>query len=138
MLAIHRRLTLCTVAAILVSVSGCSMGYNFELTCIVTNVVDGKPLPGVKAIVDTFGKKDDLTYGFPASSPTDEEGQLKHTFYVSVGSPNIQEPHRYLKLEKEGFHPEVIDIKPASMPVKAGTTTPIVVEVSMRPKEPLP
>jgi hypothetical protein len=135
MLAIQRFLSLACAATFLVFASGCTKVYYFQLSCVVTSAVDGKPLAGVTAVVDIFGKKEDLSYGDPIKDPFDAKGGLTHTFFVSVGSSALDKPHWYLKLQKEGFHPEVVEIKPLSMPEKAGTITPISRVVHMRPKE---
>jgi hypothetical protein len=122
-------------AVALVALCGCSKGYYYELTCAVYNVSDGKPLAGVQAVVDTDGHGDNPSYGhqvFPASG---SDGRLKHKFYVPMGSPQFKEPW-YLKLTRDGFVPELVEIKPGPEPKEAGSTTSIFVVVYMRPKTP--
>jgi hypothetical protein len=124
------------VALGLLSSLGCTKGYHYELSCTVKSAADGKPLPGVKAILDTWGKESDLSYGEPVDQPTDAEGRLADKFFVNITAFDPGRPRWYLKLQKEGFVPEVVDVKPASRPEKTGSTTPLIVVVYMRPKEP--
>jgi hypothetical protein len=80
-------------ALLLVAVSGCSKGYYYHLKCVVRSAADGKPLKGVKAVVDTDGHKDDFSHGDEVDEPSDADGRLWHKFYVSMGSPEFREAH---------------------------------------------
>jgi hypothetical protein len=135
MRTMQRGLLLLPVVLALLSALGCTKGYHYELSCVVKNVADGKPLPGVKAILDTFGEQSDLSYGQPVDQPTDAEGRLTDNFFVTIIAFDPGRPRWYLKLQKEGFFPEVVDIKPALRPEKTGSTTPLIVVVYLRPKE---
>jgi hypothetical protein len=130
----QRGLLLVPVALALFSALGCTKGYDFELSCIVKSAADGKPLAGVKAILDTFGE-DDLSSGSPMDQPTDREGRLTGRFFVTRIEFDPLQPRWHLKLQKEGFFPEVIDIKPASKPEQMGNTTPLIVVAYMRPND---
>jgi hypothetical protein len=135
MRTMQRKLLLLAVALPLVSTFGCTKGYNYDLSCVVKSAADGKPLRGVTVVLDTLGNKDDLSYGDPLSEPTDAEGRVTRTFFVDLCAFDPGRPRWYLKLEKEGFVPEVVDITPTTRPEKLGSTTPLSVVVQMRPKE---
>jgi hypothetical protein len=111
------------------------MGYHYDLSCVVKSAADGKPLPGVQAVLDYSGREDDLTFGNPVSQPTNADGRITHRFFVTSDAFHAGRPRWYLKLTKDGFVPEVIDIKPAGEPEKVGSTTPMFVVAYMRPNE---
>jgi len=122
-------------APLVVALSGCTIRYNYELSCIVRSASDGTPLPGVTAIVDTFGNKEQPTFGQPMGPPSDVDGRLAHTFSATLGAFDPGQPRWYLKLHKAGYIPEVVDIKPTMKPEKAGVPTPMFVLVYMRPSD---
>jgi hypothetical protein len=134
--SIQRKSILALSAVMLLSLSGCTKGYHYTLTCVVRNAADGKFLEGVNAVVDTKGKKDELSYGYPVLELSDAEGRFQYKLYITMRSPDFSAPHWYLKLQKDGFRSEVVDIKPGPEPKQAGTTTPIFVVVDMHPKTP--
>lgn len=124
------RWALLAAAAFLVPASGCTLEYRYELSCFVQNAADGKPLSGVLALLDTDGRADDLTKGRTGARPTDAEGRLTHEF-ILISQPGTK--RWYLKLEKDGFEPLVIDITPAA-PLASGHKNPQSVVGQMRPK----
>jgi hypothetical protein len=134
MRAIEKRILAFLVALVFVSAPGCTMGYDFELSCVVKSAADGKPLSGVTGVFDRFGKIDDLNSGAALSQPSDAEGRLAHKFFGDMIDFNPGERPWYLKLEKEGFFPEVVDVKPTKKPESARSTVPLIVVVYMRPK----
>jgi hypothetical protein len=128
-----RGISLFAVAVLSFSICGCSKVYNFEVTGTVRSAVDGKPLPGVRIAVNTYGEKDrpDLD---EAATQTDEAGAFAtQKFYVSIIEFGEGRPTWYLKVEKEGYLPEFVEIKPKRAPEQTGSTSTIVSVIYMRP-----
>jgi hypothetical protein len=102
----------------------------------VRSAVDGKPIPGVRIAVNTHGKKDrpdlDKAFQIPVTQ-TDEGGAFAtETFYISIIAFDKGRPTWYLKVEKEGYLPEFVEIKPKK-PTQTGSTSTIVSVIYMRP-----
>jgi hypothetical protein len=114
------RTTVIAIAAV-VLLSGCSWHCAFHLLLTVKNADDGSPVPGATAVLDTSlpdERKQDLNAGQPIGS-TDAEGKLAHDFTIS-GYTSSDGPW-YLKLQKDGFEPVVIDISPRKSAKKGGS-----------------
>lgn len=115
------------------SFCGCTKGYNFEVMGTVRSAVDGRPIPGVSLTVNDYGQKDrpDLDR---AATRTDDAGAFTtQTFFVSMDAFNEGRPTWYLKVEKEGYLPECVEIKPKRAPEQLGSTSTIVPLVYLRP-----
>ena len=61
---------------------------------------------------------------------TDNDGTLSRDFLVSPYPDDHN--HWYLKLQKEGFETEAVNIKPSPLP-KNSSKSPLTVEVRMKP-----
>src|SRR5689334_224248 len=104
-----RVLLLALVAVAPLAATGCSYAYYFDLTVTVVNATDGTPLPDAR-----------ITLDFPhhvkngeVPAPTDAAGRTTHFFGVSVSE---FDDHRRanplaLKVERNGFVPQVVNIK---------------------------
>ena len=114
--------------------TGCSWSCTFNLLLTVINADDGKPVPGVTVVLDTYSlaedRKQDLDAGGQIGS-TDGQGQLTHEFSIS-GYTSSEGPW-FLKLRKEGFEPVVKDISPHKEAKKGGERNPLPVNVEMKP-----
>src|SRR5262245_44750458 len=124
-------LAIATVALL----TGCSWPCVFDLALTVKNAEDGNPVPGVSAVLDTSlagaeARKQNLNAGDQLGS-TDAEGKLTHNFRIS-GYTSRYGPW-YLKLQKEGFEPVVVDISPRKDAKKGGEPNPLPVAVDMKP-----
>jgi hypothetical protein len=133
MYANRQGLILFPVALVLASASGCTVRYEYSLSCVVKNAADGKPLSGVQAVFDEFGRESDLSYGTQLKQLTDAEGRMSASIFVGPFDFNPEGPRWYLKLVKEGFVPEIVDIKATSKPEKARDPIPMFVVVYLRP-----
>jgi hypothetical protein len=112
-------------------VSGCSYSYLFDLSLTVVNDADGAPLEGVRV---TLEFQPGLRDGRQPPQATDPDGRFVHNFSVSITEFDAHNQRRWwVKLEKDGFAPETIDIKPATKPAKYGSTTPLNVTVRLKP-----
>jgi hypothetical protein len=128
-----RRILLITFAALVVSLSsGCSRSYTFQLLLTVTNAETGEPIEGATVHLNTsplggfFGL---LRFGeeFPG---TGANGQLEREFSVSSGAL----PCWYLTIEKDGYEPTMINIKPDPFPYQSKReTVPLPVAVQLKP-----
>jgi hypothetical protein len=128
-----RGISLLAVAVLAFFVCGCSTGYYFEVMGTVRSAMDGKPIRGVRIAVNTFGEEDrpDLDQ---AETQTDETGAFAiEKFYVSIIAFNEGKPTWYLKVQKEGYLPEFVEIKPKRAPEQTGSTSTIVPVIYMRP-----
>src|SRR5262249_45888792 len=128
-----RGVLLFSVAAPFLSVFRCSEGYFFVVVGTVRSAVNGQPIPGARVAVNTYGEKDrpDLDQ---AATQTDEAGAFAtEQFYVSVSAFGAGRPTWYLKVEKEGFLPEFVEIKPRRAPEQHSSTSTIVPIISLRP-----
>jgi hypothetical protein len=123
------------VAALLLSLTGCSYRYNFDLTVIVRNAADGQPMSGARVTPEPDFFHTPRT-DKPRGEATDADGRIAYPFSVSIGE--FDEGRRdapwKMKVEREGFAPEVVDVKPKNKPEKYGSTTPLVVQVYLRPQ----
>ena len=122
---------LLVVAVVLLT--GCSWSYKFRLLLTVKNADDGTPVQGVTAVLDdpvlADERKQDLNAGSRLGT-TDAGGELTHDF-IRNGS-GWSDPW-YLKLKKEGFEPQVIDINPRKDGLKSGEPNPLPIAVEMKP-----
>jgi hypothetical protein len=128
-----RGIYLLAVALLSFPASGCSKGYHFEVMGTVRSAVDGKPLSGVRIAVNTYGEK-----GRPdldeVPTQTDDAGAFAtEKFYVSITAFDPGRPPWYLKVEKEGYLPEFVEIRPKRAPQQTGSTSTIVSVVYLRP-----
>jgi hypothetical protein len=128
----HPYRTVPLVVAAVVLLTGCSYSYPIQLLLTVKNADDGKPVEGVTGVLDTLAveeRKQDLDYGSSFSNRTNADGLLTHEF--TAGNTDHKGPW-YLKLQKDGFEPLVIAIRPSPVP-KSGEQTPVPVTVEMKP-----
>jgi hypothetical protein len=119
-------------------------GHTFQLELTVSNSDDGKPLEGVRVVLDASqtaeDNKEDMSAGYHAWVPTykpltDTEGRFTSKVYIS---PYPSRPGKwYLKLQKEGFEPLIVDIRPAVEP-NDNEETPLPVKVVMKPLQKKP
>ena len=131
-----RTIALAAVATILLT--GCSISYPFQLLLTVENEDGGQPLEDVTIVLDTTDADDNMTqtdYGVHFRGTTDSSGGLTHDFHITQ-APDFYK-HWYLKLQKDGFEPVVVDIRPDPVP-NSRDRTPIPVAVKMKPLPPAP
>jgi hypothetical protein len=99
----------------------------------VQNADSGDPIENVMGTLDTYGveeRKAELNFGSPLAHSTDVNGRLRYDFSISHRVDAT--PHWYLKLQKEGFEPLIVDVRPKpSEPSK--DVTPLPVTVQMKP-----
>ena len=130
------RTTAVSLSAVLL-LTGCSWTCMFDFTLTVSNADDGKPVPGVTVILDyiadpeTENRKQAMDQGSLFGS-TDAEGKLTKRF--GVGGYTSGSGPWYLKLQKEGFEPVVMDISPKTSAEKGtDSKNPLPVTVKMKP-----
>ena len=134
----HPIRTIALAAVATVMLTGCSISYPFQLLLTVENEDGGQPVEGVTVALDTTDENADklrLDYGFRCRGTTDSSGRLTDDFQIE-GSPNAYK-HWHLKLQKDGFEPVVVDIRPDPVP-NSRDRTPIPVAVKMKPLPPAP
>jgi hypothetical protein len=111
-------------------VVGCSRSYQFELDVAVTNAVDGSPIEGAAIHRNMWGEKTD-----PKTAETifhtDATGRAAETFTVSDTAFSAGKPTWYLRVSREGFEPEIVEIKPAKVPTE--NRTRLDVPIQLRP-----
>jgi hypothetical protein len=136
----HRTAIVAVSAVVLLS--GCFIGHTghtFRLELTVLNADDGEPIKGVDVVLDASplaeDRKEDIKEGHHARVPnydarTDKEGRFTSKVYIS---PYPSRSGKwYLKLQKEGFEPLIVDIRPAVEP-SDNEETPMPVKVVMKP-----
>lgn len=128
-----RAIALAAIAVVLLT--GCSWSCSFRLLLTVENAADGTPLPEATAVLDT-GTLAEERKGDPDEgsllAPTNDAGQLTFDFN-SAGYTSTTGPW-YLKVRKEGFEPQVIDVSP-HVEVKSGGKErhPLPVTIRLKP-----
>ena len=130
----HPYRTVLLVIAAVVLLTGCSTSHTFRLLLEVKNADDGQPVEGVTAVLDTV-LSEDRKHGMDVGSAigkTDAEGKVTHEFKIAGYTRDSSYPW-YLKLQKEGFEPQVIDINPRQDFPEGEKTMPLPVTVRMRP-----
>lgn len=128
----YPRRTIALAAAAVVLLTGCSTSHAFRLLLTVTNADDGTPVQGATVVLDTSqseARMHDLAHGSQIG-PTDAAGKLTHDF--SFGGYTKRTGPWYLKVQKEGFEPRVIDISPRT-DAKSGEPNPLPVAVELKP-----
>jgi hypothetical protein len=137
----HPYRTVSLVVVTLVLLTGCSTSHTFQLLLTVKNAETGESVPGAKVVLDagtlSGDRKGDMEAGHHALGSTNEDGQFSYDVFISPYPSDV--PHWFLKLQKDGFEPLVIDIKPASQPRKRDgekVPLPVVVEMKPLPKKP--
>jgi hypothetical protein len=126
--------TTAVVAAAVVLLTGCSWSQTFTLFLTVRNADDGRAVEGAGVTLDYFGdeeRKHDLDHGL-ATGETGPDGRYERDFGISGYTASDTRPW-YLKVRKDGFEPEVINIHPANQPRKPDEKIPLRVEVKLRP-----
>src|SRR5689334_13601251 len=105
---------------LLLGVVGCSRSYQFELAVTVTSAADDSPIEGAVIRRNMWGEKTD-----PKTAETilhtDAAGRATETFAVSDTAFSAGKPTWYLRVSKEGFEPQIVEIKPAKVPIEART-----------------
>lgn len=122
------------VVGLLLCVTGCSGYYHFNLFCEVRNAADYAPLEGVHAVLDEYGQLDRMDDLEPLGEVSGPDGVLYHR--IKVASVPTEDGRRWLlKLTKDGFHPEVVDITPSQQPKGWGEANAVAlpVQVKLRP-----
>lgn len=133
----HRYRTIGLAIATIVLLSGCSWSNTFQLLLTVTSADDKQPVGGVAAVLDTLGAVEERKQQLDAGSPigtTDAAGQLRHNFTIS-GYTSNSGPW-YLKLQKEGFEPLIIDISPKRSVNEREVPLPVTAEMKPIAKKP--
>jgi hypothetical protein len=131
-----RTIALAAIATVLLT--GCTKVYPFQLLLTVESEADGRALEGVTAVLKTTSgdaNRLGMDYGSQLGDLTDSSGRFTHDFQI-VGSPD-NDKHWYLKLQKDGFEPVVVDIRPDPVP-NSHDKTPIPVTVKMKALPPAP
>jgi hypothetical protein len=123
--------TLAMLGAALALMPGCTRYHGYELRGVVRNAADGSPVPGVK--VDVSGPDGPGRSGFPAT--TDPDGAFAGGFSASGGRP-LKPGEWTVKLTRDGFADEVVDITPVRVPDSAESRTQLFLVVYVRPKSP--
>ena len=126
-----RTVGLVTITFILLA--GCQFSYPYTLILSVKDANNNQPVPGVSVKLDTSGSEEqkfNMDYTTHRDIPDSEaDGQVLYDFKEG-GS---QLTGWYLKLKKEGYEIEVIDIKPSTEPKNRNERTILKVEARMRP-----
>ena len=116
--------------ALLFSALGCGRTYQFELDVTVTNSADGSPVEGATIHRNMWGEKTDPKTA-ETTLHTDAAGRATEEFSTSNTAFNSGKPTWYLRVFKDGFEPEIVEIKPAKPPTE--TRTRLEVPVKLRP-----
>ena len=128
----YRTVSLVVVAVVLLT--GCSTSHTFRLLLTVKSADTGEPVEGAIPVLHESvddERKNDMEYGWHHFEPTDATGRVTVEFKVS-GYTSSSTSRWYLKIRKDGFEPQVIDINPR-VQVKAGEVTPLPVTVELKP-----
>jgi hypothetical protein len=119
--------------ALLFATMGCSRTYQFELEVQVTSTTDHSPIEGAAIHRNMWGEKTD-----PKTPETvihtDSAGRAAEAFSVTDGAFRAGKPTWYLRVFKDGFEPEIVEIKPAKPP--AGPLTRLDIPIKLRPVKP--
>lgn len=122
-----RLIVVLPVVALLCAGTGCSIVKKFDIYCVVRNAADGSPLSSVESKLNIHS----FTGG-----RTGADGRMVNKLEVNVIALNPDQPGWKLRLEKPGFEPEEIDIKPGPEANNDKSPVPIHVIVSLRPISP--
>jgi hypothetical protein len=118
-------IVLAVLAAITVSMIGCSRRYSFSVEGIVRNAADGRPLRGVNIRLEG-------PFELRRSVTSDEGGSFSRGFLVYGGVFPPSSPWS-LTLSADGFLDEEIDIAPQGEPCAGDAINSTIVRVYLRP-----
>ena len=132
----YRTIGLAIVSVVLLT--GCSTLHTFKLILTVKNAGDGQPVEGATVVLDdtltAAEHKQQLDRGSPLGE-TNAEGKLTHEFKIS-GYTSRSGPW-YLKIQKDGFEPQVLDVSPKQdFNSREPIPLPVVVGLKPLPKQP--
>ena len=117
---------LCLLTTLLL-MNGCSRRYCCELHCVVLDAKTRKPIEGAKLFIDLFGQKDPAQINWPVERKTAKDGGCVLRFGVGTYDFNHGMPRWYLKIEKDGYVTEVVDVSPRGKPISYSEKSPLVV-----------
>jgi len=116
--------------ALLFGVVGCSRSYQFEMAVTITSAGDDSPVEGATIHRNMWGEKTDPKTA-ETTLHTDAAGRAAETFTVSDTAFSAGKPTWYLRVSREGFEPEIVEIKPAKVPTE--NPTRLDVPIKLRP-----
>jgi hypothetical protein len=116
--------------ALVLGAGGCGRSYQFELAVTVTSVPDGSPIEGAVIHRNMWGEKTDPKMTETVLH-TDAAGRAAEEFTVSDTAFSAGKPTWYLRVSKEGFEPEIVEIKPTKVPMEPRTR--LDVPIQLRP-----
>ena len=122
--------TLLVSLALLFTAGGCSRTYQFKVEVAVTNAADGSPIEGAAVHRNMWGEKTDPKT-LETVVHTHSDGRASEAFSVTDGAFRSGKPTWYLRVFKDGFEPEIVEIKPAKLPT--GPLTLLEVPIKLRP-----
>lgn len=131
----NRVLSICGVGLLMLTASGCSFIYEFNVEVSVLDASNGRPLDEVVVVLDTIGDADTRErsdFG-EAIGQTNTAGRVEKLIRVSDAFRPTGERRWYLKVSRDGYRSEVVDMSPAEWPKSTKQVMPIVVTVRLNP-----
>ncbi|MBX3451258.1 MAG: carboxypeptidase regulatory-like domain-containing protein [Planctomycetaceae bacterium] len=126
------RLSFLLVAAVTLTVSGCSRNCDFEARGVVRDAADGQPIPNVRVeILDSGGRRHTHKAGGPAEATTDGNGEFRVSFFT-VPSLDDELTGWAVTLSADGYEPEIIAVGPVKEPNQADVTVYLIFHASLR------
>jgi hypothetical protein len=132
-----RLLPVALVGLILLSASGCSYVYTFDLAITVVNATDDKPIHGAHVTLQFYHSPRGGGGTNLVTLLTDTTGKMSRWFYVSTSEFDgygIRRPWE-IRVACDGYVPQLLNIKPTTKPDHK-TTTPLKVTVRLEPVSP--
>jgi protocatechuate 3,4-dioxygenase beta subunit len=136
---VTRLLPVALVGLTLLSASGCSYVYRFDLTITVVSATDGKPIHGARVTLQ-FHHSSQESGTYPVTRLTDTTGKMSRRFYVTGSEVTRSEGGGYrfrgtwpVRVACDGYVPQEIDIKPTTK-ADHRNTTPLNVIVRLEPE----
>ena len=120
------------VAALALTLPGCSHNCHFEARGVVRDAADGRPVPNARVeLLNADGKPHMLSSGSPAAVTTDSQGAFQVAFWT-VPSVKDELTGWTAKVSAEGYEPETIAVGPVMEPKRGDVTVYLVFHVVLR------
>jgi hypothetical protein len=128
---VARRIPYLLVAALVLTLSGCSYNCHFEASGLIRDAA-GLPIHNARVeIFDTDGSPHKLASGSAAVVTTDTQGHFQVAFWT-VPSGKDELMGWTVKVSAEGYEPETIAVGPVKEPKRGDVTVYLVFNASLR------
>ena len=133
----HRLALLSAAIALSILVAGCSRRVTWEVRGIVHDAVTGSPIGGVLITLESRpGTPPGATPALPIV--THQNGRFSFNIHAVDRTLFYEKPTWTLRLAKNGYHAESVDVSPNPERLPGETPGQVLVVISMRPRQTSP